>query len=147
MPNAKNACPFCDKERFAHQIAFENKHFYVLIARSFLTPGHVMIVPKRHRADLNAITKDSESALFRTLNKVIYKLQATFGAEGFNILTNIGRPAGQTIPHFHIHVIPRSRKEKNNPLKLIFNPGSRHGSKPSRLDVVRIVKRIKRAKV
>jgi len=100
-------CSFCDKASFAHQITFENKHFFVLVARSYLTPGHVMIVPKKHRTDLSAITKDNEKLFFKTLNNTISKLRTAFGADGFNILSNIGRPAGQTVPHFHIHVIPR----------------------------------------
>ncbi|HCX38862.1 MAG TPA: hypothetical protein DHS36_01185 [Candidatus Veblenbacteria bacterium] len=139
-------CSFCDKASFAHQITFENKHFFVLVARSYLTPGHVMIVPKKHRTDLSAITKDNEKLFFKTLNNTISKLRTAFGADGFNILSNIGRPAGQTVPHFHIHVIPRSTKEKYNPLKLIFDHNLRHSAKPSRSDVIRIVKKIKRVK-
>ena len=81
-----------------------------------VTPGHLLIVPKRHVADGLALNRqeirDSE-ALIRRLVEQIRRDDA--GVTGFNIGINLGRSAGQTVMHAHIHLIPRRDGDTDDP--------------------------------
>jgi diadenosine tetraphosphate (Ap4A) HIT family hydrolase len=81
-----------------------------------VTAGHLLIVPLRHIADALSMTtqetRDS-AALIRTLVAIISKNDPT--VTGFNIGTNIGASAGQTVFHAHIHLIPRRDEDCHNP--------------------------------
>lgn len=69
--------------------------------------GHVLVVPKKHFADLTALPHDVVPELFQTAQKVAVAMVDALKADGFNIVINNGRAAGQSIFHSHIHVIPR----------------------------------------
>lgn len=120
LRNRHRSCAFCGAEGFAQRVVFSNRQFTALVARSPLVPGHLIIVPKRHRFDLDALTAATAPLLISTLNRAMAKLRAGYSAEGFNILINIDSSAGQTVPHLHVHLLPRRAKEKRNPLELTF---------------------------
>ncbi len=69
--------------------------------------GHVLVVPKGHFADMTALPQDVIPELFQTAQKVAVAMVDALNADGFNIVLNNGRAAGQSIFHSHIHVIPR----------------------------------------
>lgn len=72
-----------------------------------LSPGHVLVVPREHHATLPEMPDDLAAATARLLPRLGRAVQAATGAEGLNVLVNVGRVAGQSVPHVHWHIIPR----------------------------------------
>jgi diadenosine tetraphosphate (Ap4A) HIT family hydrolase len=101
------ACPFCENPDVEVRVLAENAE-----ARAFLTnipvvPGHTLIVPKRCVATREDMTPSEFQAIFDLLDELKPALIAFAGAEGFNYAWNEGAVAGQSVPHFHLHVLPR----------------------------------------
>ncbi len=74
--------------------------------------GHVLVIPKEPAADLMALSAAGGHAALDTARKIAVALQKALGAEGINIAQMNGAVAGQTVPHFHIHVIPRHARDQ-----------------------------------
>ncbi len=72
-----------------------------------ISPGHTLVVPKRHVEWITELSAEETAALFRPLPMLAKAVLSVTKAEGFNILENNGRISGQVIPHVHVHVIPR----------------------------------------
>ena len=70
-------------------------------------PGHVLLVPKEHHADLTELPEDLAAQTASLLPRLCRAIRAATGADGFNVIVNNGRAAGQTIDHGHWHIIPR----------------------------------------
>lgn len=84
------------------------------------TPGHALVVPRTHSADLDEIAPADLAATMAAAQRLSRRLTDTLEPAGFNILTNQGSAAWQTVFHFHVHVIPRYA---GDPLKLPWVPG------------------------
>ena len=80
-----------------------------------VSPGHTLIVPKRHVASFFQITGEERSELFSLLESCRNDLVARHKPAGFNIGINDGSAAGQTVMHVHIHLIPRYSGDKADP--------------------------------
>lgn len=75
-----------------------------------LGEGHVLVIPKSHACRLEELDNATQSHLFDVANRIIEaQRRAGYGTEGTNLLINDGKAANQTIPHVHIHLIPRKR--------------------------------------
>jgi len=98
-------CPFCElKDRV---ILAENDHA-VAVADGFpVSPGHALIVPRRHVASLFETTEEERRAIWALLEEVRRILVEKHTPDGFNIGVNDGAAAGQTVMHLHVHLIPR----------------------------------------
>ena len=72
-----------------------------------VNPGHVLVATKRHAASLLDITPDEAAAVFRTTQRIARAAQQAFDPEGLTVLQANGAVAGQTVGHFHLHVLPR----------------------------------------
>ena len=72
-----------------------------------VSPGHALIVPRRHEADFFSLSPDEQCAVIALVNPVRDALVDQHGPDAFNIGVNAGKEAGQTILHTHLHVIPR----------------------------------------
>lgn len=105
MPDA-TPCPFChpDPQRLRRE------HPLALALRDAFpaSPGHTLFVPRRHVVRLSDTTPEERVALFALLDEVRAELLASANPpDGFNIGVNEGEAAGQTVPHLHVHLIPR----------------------------------------
>ena len=80
-----------------------------------ISPGHALIIPKRHIASLFDATREEREALFDLLEQVKTELQEKYNPNGFNIGINDGTAAGQTVMHLHIHLIPRYAGDQTDP--------------------------------
>lgn len=80
-----------------------------------VAPGHTLIVPRRHVASFFALDADEQADLLALLNKVVANLDEEFAPDGYNIGLNEGTAAGQTVPHVHLHVIPRRAGDAADP--------------------------------
>lgn len=98
-------CPFCCLE--PSRIAGANA-LAVRIDDGFpISPGHRLIIPRRHFGSFFEATAEERTALLSLLDEAHAEASATLRPDGFNIGINDGPAAGQTVPHLHIHLIPR----------------------------------------
>lgn len=114
MINPNNPCIFCDTQR--QKIIFENKLIYATYDSYPVSKFHSLIIPKRHIDNYFKLSKEE----LISINQIIHKIKNEIddkdkSVKGFNIGTNSGKVAGQTIMHCHIHLIPRRKDDVLNP--------------------------------
>ncbi len=83
------------------------------------TRGHVLVVPREHAKDLLEIDPEDLAAVAKAAQKIAATMPERLDADGVNLLNSCGRPAWQTVFHFHMHVIPRYEAD---PLRLPWTP-------------------------
>jgi len=106
-------CPFCTLP--AGRITAENEHAFCLLDGFPLTEGHMLVVPRRHVANLFDLGEQELAAVWRLVAEVHNRLRASDDVHGVNVGLNDGRAAGQTIEHAHVHVIPRREGDVPDP--------------------------------
>ena len=114
MRDLNNPCLFCDSKKSG--IAHENDLAYASYDSYPVSDHHCLIIPKRHIKDYFDMTNDELIAcndLIQIVKKEI--LSKDVNVKGFNIGTNAGKIAGQSIMHCHIHLIPRREGDVDNP--------------------------------
>lgn len=93
---------------------YEDDAFKVILDASPAAKGHALILPKEHYANLYEIDEDVAGQAMKLAKKMAAHMTEVLKCDGFNILQNNGEPAGQTVFHFHMHLIPRYAEMKNN---------------------------------
>jgi len=106
-------CPFCSIA--ADKIISQNSLSFTVRDALPVSPGHTLILPKRHIASIFEATNEEVTALWEALQKSRKELIKEFSPDGFNIGINDGLAAGQTILHLHIHIIPRYEGDMPDP--------------------------------
>ncbi len=106
-------CPFCHISN--NQIIFQNELVMTIRDRYPLSEGHTLIIPKRHVASFFDITDEEQNTLLRALQTAKLALNREYTPDGYTIGINEGIAAGQTIPHLHIHLIPRYKGDCPDP--------------------------------
>ncbi len=86
---------------------YEDDKFTVILDANPATKGHALILPKAHFANIFEIPEDLAADAFVLAKKMAARLKTALSCDGVNILQNNGQAAGQTVFHFHIHLIPR----------------------------------------
>jgi len=104
----KDDCIFCKLANgvFDTNTLYEDGDFRVIFDIQPATKGHVLILPKEHYENIFEIPEELVTKAFVLAKKVAPKLKEITGCDGVNILQNNGEAAGQTVFHFHIHIIP-----------------------------------------
>lgn len=106
-------CPFCT---ISSDRAIRKNDYAMAIFDGFpISPGHTLIIPKRHVASLFEVTAEEREALFDLLADMRRSLMMGRKPDGFNIGINEGAEAGQTVMHLHIHLIPRYAGDMPDP--------------------------------
>jgi len=113
-PQSENHCPFCDIAADRELIA-ETEHSLAFYDKYPVNPGHALIIPRRHCPDFFQLTEQEQADCLQLLNRVKQTLIDRYSPDAFNVGINIGEPAGQTVPHAHIHLIPRYRGDVPEP--------------------------------
>ena len=90
-----------------------------------LADGHTVIVPRAHVATIEALSAADAEALFRSVARLAGPVRRALGAAGNPIGINDGGGTGQTIPHVHVHIVPRHEGDGAGSVHTIFKPGSR----------------------
>jgi histidine triad (HIT) family protein len=85
------------------------------------TPGHALVVPRKHWADLLEISSEDLTATVLASQRLARRMKDVLGADGINLINSCGAAAWQTVFHFHIHVVPRY---EDDPLKLPWVPAA-----------------------
>lgn len=109
----QRACPFCTLNQTC--IIMSDTHAQAIEDGFPISPGHTLVIPKRHIASLFEATRDERESLFDLLEQVKTVLQEKYDPDGFNIGINDGAAAGQTVMHLHIHLIPRYTSDQPDP--------------------------------
>jgi len=110
-------CPFCEiiNSRSHSRIEIQNEHAVVIRDGFPITQGHTLIIPKRHVGSFFDITAQEHRAMFALLDQEKQNLDKRYQAPAYNIGINDGPAAGQTVPHLHMHLIPRYHEPDKDP--------------------------------
>ena len=100
---------------------YEDEDFRVILDLGPASKGHALILPKEHFADLYELSDEAASKALVLAKKIAAKLTEILKCDGFNIVQNNGTCAGQTVFHFHLHLIPRY---KDDGVGITWKPGS-----------------------
>jgi diadenosine tetraphosphate (Ap4A) HIT family hydrolase len=111
--NSPTDCPYCaaDSTRIAHS----SSSALVLWDAFPVSRAHALVVPRRHVPSWSNLTSDEKSDIIACIDTIRSVIDARYHPDGYNIGCNDGVPAGQTILHFHMHVIPRYRGDAEDP--------------------------------
>ena len=118
-------CIFCKLANgvFATNSIYEDENFNVILDVSPATKGHALILPKEHYADIYEMPSELLAEAIKVAQKVIRYATPILGCDGYNVLQNNGIAAGQTVFHYHMHLIPRYDNEESKGL-LSWEPGT-----------------------
>ena len=107
-----NPCLFCKDARgvsLSNELAYSARDSYPV------SPGHTVVIPRRHVPTFFELTPEEINACMALINEERKLLDEEFKPDGYNIGVNIGQAAGQSIFHVHIHIIPRYTGDVENP--------------------------------
>ncbi|NLP35873.1 MAG: HIT family protein [Clostridiales bacterium] len=109
----ENQCVFCKiiAAEIPSATIYEDEDFKVIMDIAPAAKGHAIILPKKHFANLYEMDDDTASKALIVARKVAIAIKAELGCEGMNLLQNNGELAGQTVFHFHMHLIPRKQED------------------------------------
>ena len=96
---------------------YEDKDLIAIMDLNPTSKGHSLIIPKEHCTNIYDIDEDIAAKVMKTAKKLATKMTVALNCDGFNLLQNNGETAGQTMFHFHMHLIPRYKDADNNMLK------------------------------
>ena len=110
---AENACPFCSLPPARILLCGPNA---VVIRDGFpISPGHTLAIPRRHEGSFFDLTAEERAEMLALLDQAKAEPDIELKPDGYNIGINDGAAAGQTVPHLHIHLIPRYRCDQSDP--------------------------------
>lgn len=99
---------------------YEDEDFRVILDLGPATRGHALLLPKNHFANLFELDDETAQKAILVAKKMAGKMKAALGADGFNLVQNNGEAAGQTVFHFHMHLIPRYENDNSG---ILWEPG------------------------
>ncbi|MCE5338863.1 MAG: HIT family protein [Methanomicrobiaceae archaeon] len=106
-------CPFCNPSE--EEIVLQNRLCYARYDRYPVSPGHLLLIPYRHIPGLFDATDEEQAALLALVREAKTRLDEQFHPDGYNVGVNVGKAAGQTVMHLHVHVIPRYAGDVEDP--------------------------------
>lgn len=90
---------------------YEDEKYKVILDVGPATKGHALILPKNHYANLYELPEEDAAEVIRLAKKMMVRMTDKLKCDGFNIVQNNGETAGQTVYHFHMHLIPRYKND------------------------------------
>lgn len=94
---------------------FETEYFFAIYDRFPVSPGHLLIISKVLKQDYFSLDEIEINELNKAVNIAKLKIEKKHSPSGYNIGMNCGEDAGQTVMHFHCHIIPRYKGDMENP--------------------------------
>ena len=106
-------CIFCKiaNGEIPSKTIYEDEKFRVILDLGPATKGHALILPKDHYANIYELPEEMAGNVMKLAKKMATQITEKLGCEGFNLVQNNGNLAGQTVYHFHLHLIPRYRAD------------------------------------
>ncbi|MBO5712223.1 MAG: HIT family protein [Acholeplasmatales bacterium] len=116
-------CIFCKivNGEIPSKKVYEDENVIAILDISQATKGHTLVIPKKHSDNLLQIDSEEYINVMKAVKIVAEKINNSLKPQGINILNNCGEAAGQTVMHFHVHIIPRY---ENNDVKIEFTNNS-----------------------
>ena len=116
-----NNCIFCKiaNGEIPSRTLYEDEDFRVIMDLAPATKGHSLILPKEHYKNIYEIADDTAAKVLPLAKKMATLMTEKLGADGFNIVQNNNEVAGQTVFHFHVHLIPRYNDDNQS---LVMKP-------------------------
>lgn len=99
---------------------YEDNEFRVILDVNPASKGHALILPKKHAADLYELPDEAASKVLVLAKNMASKIEKALECDGLNLVQNNGEAAGQTVFHFHMHIIPRYQ---NDSVQMGWKPG------------------------
>ena len=129
----KKECVFCTQTEIQERIIYKNNLVFAFPTNIPITLGHTLIAPVRCIASFDELTTEEAKALFSMRRRIADALKKSFGANGFHFVWNEGAVAGQSVSHFHLHIVPRKKGDTGiteyEPRTFLYRPGSREPSR------------------
>lgn len=97
------------------RVLFRSESFFIVRDQYPVSPGHSLIISSAIRPDYFALTAEEKTQLVGLIDRCKALIEEEFQPDGYNLGMNCGTAAGQTVPHFHCHVIPRYVGDMDNP--------------------------------
>lgn len=106
-------CIFCKiaNGEIPSKTLYEDERFRVILDLGPASKGHALILPKDHYANLYELPDETAGDVMKLAKKMAAQMTERLGCEGFNLVQNNGELAGQTVFHFHMHLIPRYKED------------------------------------
>lgn len=134
-------CSYCDDPVVKERAIVRTAHSFAFPTFIPIVPGHVLVAPLRCVALIEDLTPEELADFFALRLRMKAALTKAFGAEGFNYAWNEGKLAGQSVPHLHLHMLPRKTGDTGiteyEPRKFLYRPGEREQTPEAELQVVR----------
>jgi diadenosine tetraphosphate (Ap4A) HIT family hydrolase len=108
-------CTFCEINETKSRIILQNSYAFAISDQYPVSQGHTLIILKRHFPSIFEASSEEISAIFDLTNQVQKILSKQFKPDGYNVGFNDLKAAGQSIPHCHMHIIPRYQGDVKNP--------------------------------
>ena len=110
-----DSCIFCKiaNGEIPSKTLYEDEKFRVILDLGPATKGHALILPKEHYADLYEIDENVAARVMKLAKKLAAHMTEVLKCDGFNLVQNNHEIAGQTVFHFHMHLIPRYESDDN----------------------------------
>lgn len=134
-------CVFCENKEVKNRMIVENDLVWSFPTNIPITEGHTLISPKRHVQSLEQLTQEERLAILDMADNIMTALRKIFNAEGFNCVWNQEKLAGQSVPHFHLHIIPRKEGDTGllgyDPRSMLYRTGDREPTAEEKLLIIR----------
>ena len=103
-----NRCPFCANVMGSNQMAvvYEDDLTYAFVNPRMSGHGHLLVIPRRHASTLLDLEVTEAEAIMRQVHRLANALMGAFDLSGLNVFQNNGLTAGQTVAHYHVHLVP-----------------------------------------
>jgi histidine triad (HIT) family protein len=117
-------CVFCKivAKQIPATVVYEDGDTLAFMDMGQVNPGHVLVAAKAHCENVYALDDAQAGAVFRTVARVARAVRAAFAPPGLSIYQANGKPAGQTVFHFHVHLVPRHDGDGMNLTWPVKNP-------------------------
>lgn len=115
MMSGVTDCPFCSRIADGFGMSAANREAVAFSDRFPLSDGHALVVPRRHIERLEQLESETWQAVFDLVREVALATTGRTGVDGVNIGVNSGLAAGQTVGHAHVHIVPRSAGDVDDP--------------------------------
>jgi histidine triad (HIT) family protein len=133
-------CVYCTLPEIKARTIRQNDLAWAFLTNIPITPGHTLVAPVRHVQKFEELTVEEREAIFALMTEIKAALRELFGAEGFHHSWNEEKIAGQSIPHFHLHIVPRKQGDEGiaeyEPRKFLYRPGSRETTPEAELRAI-----------
>ena len=109
----KDDCIFCKiaNGEIPSKTLYEDERFRVILDLGPAARGHALVRPREHASDLYELPEETASQVLVLAKKIAVRMADKLHCDGLNLIQNNGEAAGQTVPHFHLHMIPRYLKD------------------------------------